>query len=337
MSGTSFDGVHASFIQTDGNRVYKIGKGSYAPYKKNIRSNIKTLLKTPNEVNLELMLSTANEITKAHAQVVLKAVKANKLKSVDLIGFHGQTIYHNGKTKHTLQIGNAPLLEHLTKIKVVTDFRRQDIAHGGSGAPLVPIYHKILCQTLAKPIVVLNIGGVANITYIDSNGKIIAFDVGPGCALIDDFVFKALKKPYDDGGKIASIGKIHEDLVKQFIAKNKFFSQKPPKSLDRNQFISIGDKLKHLSCEDSLATLTFLTATGILLSQRFLPKKPKQWIVCGGGRHNKFLIKLLADQLPIKLIEDVKMLDGATLDGDFIEAQAFGVLAARSYFGMPLS
>ena len=332
MSGTSFDGVHAAFLKTDGINVYKIGKGAYQAYKKDTRLRIQTLINSSNSMNLELMLETADEITKVHAETVLNLCA----KQVDLVGFHGQTIYHNAQTKHSLQIGNAPLLEHIIGIKVITDFRRQDIAKGGEGAPLVPIYHKILCESLSKPIVVLNIGGIANITYIDSSGQIIAFDVGPGCALMDDFIFKKLGKAYDAKGSIAAQGKIHANLVKTFVTNNSFFSKKPPKALDRNQFMPFMKKLKKFATEDALATLVFLTVSGILSSRKFLPEEPKQWLVCGGGKHNEFLMKLLSNYLPTKPIESVPLLNGKRLDGDFIEAQAFGVLAARSYFWMPL-
>lgn len=328
MSGTSFDGVHAAVLNTDGAKIHDLGEGTYLAYTKTTRLGIQTLINSPKSVDLELMLEIANEITKVHAKVISKL----KATNVDLIGFHGQTIYHNAATKHTLQIGNAPLLEHLTGIKVITDFRRQDIANGGEGAPLVPIYHKILCKALPKPIVVLNIGGVANITYIDSKDKMIACDVGPGCALMDDFIFKKLGKAYDNGGKLAASGQIHESLVKDFVECDKFFSKKPPKSLDRNHFTNFVSKVQKLPIEDALATLVYFTASGILASKKFLPKEPKQWLVCGGGRHNKFLMKLLANHLPITSIEKSAL----KMNGDLIEAQAFGVLAARSHFGMPL-
>jgi anhydro-N-acetylmuramic acid kinase len=336
MSGTSFDGVNAAFIRTNGIKVAHVGCGAYVEYKKSLRKSIQSLIEYPHAVDLELMLNTADELTRVHSQAVLEAVRANKLKpkNVNLVGFHGQSIYYNGNTRHTLQLGNWPLLQRLTGIKVIMDFRLHDIANGEAGAPLVPIYHKVLCANLRKPIAVLNIGGVANVTYLGAKKEIIAFDTGPGCALINDFMWARLKKPYDQNGQLACRGKIHEGIVHDFIKRHKFFSKNPPKALDRNQFASILKEIECLSTTDGLATLTYFSAACVIKSLSLLPQVPKLWLVCGGGRHNKFLMKLLANSLPAQSIDSFPLIDGACIDGDYVEAQAFGFLAARLFYGM---
>ena len=339
MSGTSFDGVDVSFVKTDGNKIYSLGQPSYVPYSPALKKNISSLISSYHAVDLELLLETSNQITITHASAIKKNLRKNNLKSsdVDLIGFHGQTIYHNAQKKLTFQIGNPYLLSSLTKIQVINDFRNKDIAEGGEGAPLAPIYHKILCATLKKPIAILNIGGVANVTYLNTHNKILAFDTGPGCALINDFISKKIKKPYDKGGALAAKGKIHEQIVNRLIKSCSFFSQKPPKSLDRNEFTQISKSLAGLSINDALATLTFFSAKTIFEATKFFPIQPSTWLACGGGRHNKFLMNLLSKRfgLNIQLIDKAKI-NQTSIDGDFVEAQAFAVLAVRLFLGMPL-
>ncbi len=339
MSGTSYDGVDVSFVKTDGNKIHEIGHSSYLAYHPNIRKNIASLLQSPGEADLELLLETSNAITEAHADAIKDNLKKNKLKpsDVDMIGFHGQTIYHNPKKKLTLQIGNPHLLSKLTNIKVMSDFRNQNIAEGGEGAPLAQIYHKILCAKLKKPVAILNIGGVSNVTYLGAKDEVLAFDTGPGCALLDDLIFRKMKKRYDKNGELASKGKIHEDIVNNFMKQNKFFSKRTSTSLDRDEFTSILKDVERLSVEDALATLTFFTAKAIFEeSRKFFPSQPLLWLACGGGRHNKFLMSLLSKRfgLNIKPIEDAKLNDN--VNGDFIEAQTFAILAARLFLGIPI-
>ena len=339
MSGTSFDGVDIAFLKTDGNKIYSLGQSSYIPYPLALQKNISTLIASPHSIDLELLLKTSNQITITHATAIKKSLKKNNLKSsdIDLIGFHGQTIYHNSQKKLTLQIGNSHLLSTLTKIQVINDFRNKDIAENGEGAPLAPIYHKILCSNLKKPIAILNIGGIANVTYLDVHSKILAFDTGPGCALINDFIFKKTKKPYDKGGALAAKGKIHEQIVNRLIKNCSFFFQKPPKSLDRNEFTQISKNLADLSINDALATLTFFSAKTIFEATKFFPAQPLIWLACGGGRYNKFLMHLLSKRFGLNIQQiDKTRINQACIDGDFIEAQAFAVLAVRLFLGMSL-
>ena len=340
MSGTSLDGVDVSFLKTDGNKIYSLGHSSYLPYSISLQKNISSLIKLPHSIDLELMLETSNQITHTHATAIKKNLEKNNLKSsdIDLIGFHGQTIYHNPQKKLTLQIGNPHLLSTLTNIRVMSDFRNKNIAEGEEGAPLAPLYHKILCANLKKPIAILNIGGVSNVTYLGNHEEILAFDTGPGCALLNDFILKKLKEPFDKNGTIAAKGKIHEKIVDNLIKEHSFFLKKPPKSLDRNEFKKISKDLANLSIEDTLATLTFFTAKTIFESTRFFPAKPMMWLTCGGGRHNKFLMHLLSKRfgLNIKSIDESSdLVENA--DGDFIEAQAFAILSVRLFLGMPLT
>jgi anhydro-N-acetylmuramic acid kinase len=265
---------------------------------------------------------------------VKKLVKKVK-QPVELIGFHGQTIFH--APPQTIQMGDGGLLARLTGIPVVYDFRRQDCEKGGQGAPLVPVYHQGLCATMPSfaegPTAVLNIGGVANITYIDGD-QLIAFDTGPGNALIDDFMMREMEQPYDLGGKIASFGKPKIDLLQQWLGDPYF--QKPfPKSLDRDHFQYLLKEARGKNGGiDGLATLTAFTTFAVFHGLQKLPQFPKRVIVCGGGRKNQTILHWLRFLLKRS---DVLLSDALGWDGDLLEAQAFGFLAVRSRQGLPLS
>jgi anhydro-N-acetylmuramic acid kinase len=328
MSGTSFDGIDAAIVTTDGQTVSSTGKALFRPYADDLRQSIRTLLH--GKLDVQELVEVENLLSREHASVALELLEQAKLTSadIDLIGFHGHTLYHNPHMGHTMQTGNPSLLAELTGIDVIFDFRRRDVAAGGSGAPLVPLFHQALFKEADKPLVVLNIGGVANITYLGKTGEIVAGDCGPGCALIDDFMHHALKQKFDDGGNFARTGKVDAQILKQMM-QHEFFTQKPPKSLDRNAFAGIQDQLSHLSPQDAIATLTHITAAGIHSICKFLPEVPKTWVVGGGGRHNKFLLEILRNSYGI----ETTPVD----NGDFLEAQAFGFLAVRSYYNLPLS
>jgi len=336
MSGTSFDGVDAAIIKTNGIKIHSLGETDMSSYNDALRKKIRFLMNRKHSIRI--MMDVENEVAIEHANVVKSLLKKANLKSsdIDLIGFHGQTIYHDPAKRKTLQVGNASLLAELTGINVISDFRSRDISAGGEGAPLVPFYHQALCENLKKPVAVLNIGGVANVTYIDDN-HLIAFDTGPGGALLDDWVYERTKKNYDDDGKIARLGVPHENILELFM-KQKFFSAKPPKSLDRNKFKAMMSKMSHLSTEDGAATLTHLTARSVCEAQKFFPKKPRKWILCGGGSKNSLLRDILSRQygLDIADIGELKA-SGVFIDPGFVEAQAFGFLAARSYYNLPLT
>jgi len=249
---------------------------------------------------------------------------------VDLIGFHGQTISHAPAIGHTCQIGDGALLAAMTGIKVVNDFRTADVRAGGQGAPLVPVYHQALGSKLDKPVVFLNIGGVANVTYVGKDGELIAFDTGPGNALIDDWMLRKSGHKFDAEGKIALSGKVDRVLLNKLLS-HPFFSVPAPKSLDRNAFVS--QAWESLSLADGTATLAAFTVHSIVESFKHFPSPPQQFIVAGGGRHNQFLMQQLQQQLKVP----VSSIDALGLDGDAIEAEAFAYLAVRSIKGLPIS
>ena len=338
MSGTSFDGVDAAIIRTNGVKIYSLGETFASSYSDSLRRKIRNLVNKKNSI--KLLLDVEDELALEHARIVKNLLYKAKLKpfDIDLIGFHGQTIYHNPIQKKTMQIGNSSLLAERTGINVVSDFRRMDVASGGQGAPLVPFFHSAICQKISKPVAVLNIGGVANVTYVGTGRSLIAFDTGPGCALIDDWVHDHRRGKYDEGGKIAQKGIPNQDML-DFFMKHKFFKQKPPKSLDRNKFKPFMKKLDGMSVEDGAATLTHLTALSIKNSLKFFPRKPKKWMVCGGGSKNLFLLDILRKQYGFDIInlDNLKVFGGNVIDADFVEAQAFAFLAVRSLYNLPIT
>jgi anhydro-N-acetylmuramic acid kinase len=325
MSGTSLDGVDAAIIKSDGYDICRTITGFTKPFPEKLRSDLRKLIAGENTD----LLRIEREFTLFHAEIVNELLQKNQLsyKDIDLVGFHGQTIIHRPAEAITQQIGDGSLLAHLTKINVVNDFRRRDMAAGGQGAPLAPLYHKTIVDSFLKPVMVVNIGGVSNVTYIDED-QILAFDTGPGCALIDDFIWNNSKIQYDEGGKIARTGKVNQEILDKLLS-HEFFKKSPPKSLDRNEFSS----QINLSLADGLATLTAFTAKVIAMSSRFLSKNPVNWFVAGGGRHNDYLMELISKEVMVKVMK----IDELSIDGDLLEAQAFAYLAIRSYLGLSLS
>jgi anhydro-N-acetylmuramic acid kinase len=271
------------------------------------------------------------EITLAHAEAVKQLMQEQGLKPEDigLIGFHGQTIAHDPGSKWTCQLGDGALLAKTSGIRVVNDFRTADVAAGGQGAPLAPVYHKALAAGREQPLAFLNIGGVANVTYVGEN-EIIAFDTGPGNALIDDWMLKKTRRKFDDDGAYAASGVVNDDVLEKLMA-HEYFTAEPPKSLDRNAFSL--DLCEHLSVEDGAATLSAFTVAGIMRAHRFLPARPREWIVSGGGRLNGTLMAALADWLEASVIP----IEDIGFNGDAIEAEAFAYMAVRSLCGLPIS
>jgi anhydro-N-acetylmuramic acid kinase len=279
------------------------------------------------------------QLTEAHAEAVraLLAKAALQPGQVDLIGFHGQTILHRPERRWTWQIGDGALLARLTGIAVVNDFRSADVKAGGQGAPLVPLYHSVLARSargaaLARiplPLAVVNVGGVANVTYILGD-TVLAFDTGPGNAPIDDWMQRHSGVAMDQDGAFAATGKINDAALDTMLT-NPFFDRQPPKSLDRLDFGM--EAVEHLSAADGAATLTAFTAASIAKARAWFPEPATTWIVCGGGRHNKFLMAQLKAQVnaPVLRAED------AGWDGDAMEAEAFAYLAMRAKKGLPLS
>lgn len=346
MSGTSLDGIDAALIETDGQDYVKILADYFFAYDENLKSGLRNAIVYFSNVSSNLkycdILALEKSITVLHAEAVAGLLKKAQisLDKIRIIGFHGQTIIHRPDEGITLQIGNPHLLARLTGIDVVSDFRRKDMVYGGQGAPLVPIYHKALMNEFIKPIIVVNIGGVANLTYIDDE-NLIAFDVGSGNALIDDYVKQNLALNYDKDGNLASQGKVNISLVNKWL-DDEYFNLLPPKSLDRNHFHYILEQLSltknnhqvsHNFHYNNIASLSYFTAAVIDKAIKFLPKTPVEICVCGGGRHNKFILKNLANLSNIK----TSNIDDLSINGDMVEAEAFAYIAARTLQNKPSS
>lgn len=327
MSGTSLDGVDAALIETDGESEIRRVAFDTRPYDEETRAKIRRVLGQKSMQSLEVK-EAEDVLTRLHANIVNDMVARHG--KVDLIGFHGQTIHHAPEKGETCQIGDGALLASMTGVEVVNDFRTADVTAGGQGAPLVPVYHQALAATLQKPVVFLNIGGVANVTYVGGDGELLAFDTGPGNALVDDWMLKKTGRPYDADGKAAAAGGADDLVLKRFLA-HPFFEAPAPKSLDRNAFADIG--ADHLSAEDGAATLSLCTVHAIAAAEKLFPASAKKWIVCGGGRLNSFLMTKIKELVNA----EVSSIDKLGLNGDAIEAEAFAYLAVRSVKGLPLS
>ncbi len=329
MSGTSLDGVDAAWIETDGVRIERLGKRLTLPYDKALRTSLRELtgragMLLPNDAEL-LRLTTA--ITEAHAEAV-----AAIDEPADVIGMHGQTILHRPEAGRTWQIGDAAWLAGQTGLPVVHDFRSADVAAGGEGAPLAPIFHAALAARLERPLAILNLGGVANVTWIGPDGRLVAFDTGPGNGPLDDWVQRKTGQPFDADGALASAGQVNGAVLERLLA-HPYFARPWPKSLDRLSFSAwIAESgLEGLDAAGGAATLAAFTARAAAFSP--LPAPPARWLVSGGGRHHRAIMTALCHAIgaPVVPVEAVGW------DGDALEAQCFGFLAARVLAGLPLS
>jgi anhydro-N-acetylmuramic acid kinase len=339
MSGTSMDGVDIALLETDGERIGAFGPVGGRDYTLEERAFFREAVAAAAQITDRSDRSGILEraealITEIHADAVDDFLSFNRLsrEEVDVIGFHGQTVLHRPESRLTVQLGDGQLLADLTGIEVVHDFRANDVAEGGEGAPFVPAYHRALADysELPRPAVIVNIGGVANVTFIGEDGTLLAFDTGPGNALIDDWMMQRLGEPRDENGQLAARGQVDARRLETLLA-NPFFLRKPPKSLDRNAFpLSVVDGL---SPEDGAATLTAFTAAALICGAAHFPDAPKIFVLSGGGTRNASLVGTLRKLLPgrIELAEDRGWDSGA------IEAQAFAFLAVRSLRGLPNS
>lgn len=327
MSGTSMDGIDVALIDTDGEGVQAFGPHLTVPYEPALRERIRQALGSEAAAH-----ELEDAITLAHAEAVSRYFDSYGLsaRDVDLCGFHGQTILHAPERRLTRQLGDGAALARLIGINVVNDFRNADVAAGGQGAPLVPLFHQALARDLPKPLAILNIGGVANVTWLGAGGAISAFDTGPGNALIDDWVSRHRGRPFDQDGALAARGEVREPILRAALA-HPYFALKPPKSLDRNAFAVLD--LEPLSPEDGAATLVALTAVSVRRALDHLPAAPLRWLVCGGGRHNPAIMAALRHALGTA----VEPVEAVGWQGDALEAQAFAFLALRSIRALPLS
>ena len=326
MSGTSLDGIDAAALATDGARKVVAGPALTMPYPADFRERLRAVLGGKGPV-----AEVAAELTRLHAAAIAEFRRRHPDAGFDLVGFHGHTILHRPAERRTWQIGDGALLARLARCDVVADFRSADVAAGGEGAPLAPLYHAALAADMAKPIAVLNLGGVGNVTWIgEGESEILAFDTGPGNALIDDWVRRRTGRAADFGGLLARAGRVSEAHIARFLA-HPYFARTPPKSLDRDDFRAALPE--GLDLADGAATLTEMTAAAVATATRHFPKPVREWLVGGGGRHNPALMAALAR----RLAAPVRPVEAAGWDGDALEAQAFAYLAARSVLGLPLS
>jgi len=331
MSGTSLDGIDAAIIVTDGERVVDFGPALAMPYDPVFRDRLKSALAGTEDSSLERDLTTAN------AEAVKKLLGDHHIPASEIrvIGYHGQTVLHDPANGVTRQLGDGALLANEAGIPVVNDFRSADVAAGGEGAPFAPLYHAALATNLEKPLCVLNLGGVANVTYLGAGGgDPLAFDCGPGNALIDDWTAATIGRAMDEGGRLARGGSVDAALLDDWL-EHAYFSRPAPKSLDRDDFTFASDQLAAagLTPADGAATLTRFTALAAARALDQLPEPPKRWIVTGGGRHNRALMDALAEGLGQRL----EPAEAVGWRGDSLEAEAFAYLAVRSLKGLALS
>jgi anhydro-N-acetylmuramic acid kinase len=363
MSGTSMDGIDVALIDTDGADSVLRGRALTVPYDEAFRSDLRRAIVDARQLvdrteRPGCLAGVERELTERHAAAVAQFLAQEGLRAtdIDVIGFHGQTVLHKAVTSSalvagepkavldtpplievnevrmlTVQLGDGPLLARRTGIDVVYDLRAADCDAGGQGAPLAPVYHRALAARLPqRPIAILNIGGVANVTWIGRGGELLAFDTGPGNAMIDDLMQRRLGFSRDEDGALAARGRVHDDYVTQYL-RHSYFGEPPPKSLDRNAFAL--ELVGGLSPQDGAATLTAFTAASIARARAHFPEQPLLWVISGGGRRNKTLMGMIAG-----LVEAaVAPAEAAGMDGDAVEAEAWAYLAVRSLKGLPIS
>lgn len=332
MSGTSLDGVDAAVVETDGHSILGFGASAYRAYSDTERAVLRAGL---GHWTGDAVTAAARVVEAAHLELL------STFQPVDLIGFHGQTLAHAPRAQGTLQVGDGTRLAGQLNTPVVWDFRSTDVEMGGEGAPLAPFFHFACAKWIGAdaPVAFLNLGGVGNLTYVDpgfevpqQDGALLAFDTGPANAPVDDLVQARLGVPYDDGGRIAAKGQVEQGALELFLAEP-YFSRIPPKSLDRNDFREMISLVNELSDADAAATLTAMSAAGVMQAMPHCPSPPSRVLVTGGGRNNPVLMEMLKVSLdcPVLPVEEVG------LDGDMLEAQAFAYLAVRVARGLPTS
>ncbi len=343
MSGTSMDGIDVAMLETDGEGVVVRRQNLSVPYDPAFRDRLKQGLEdakaiTKRDERPGSLAGLERDLTIRHVEAIRFFLSENNILpgDVDVVGFHGQTVLHRPDAALTVQIGDGALLSREIGIPVVYDMRANDMAHGGQGAPLVPVYHAALARNLDNPrwpVCFVNIGGISNLTCVGSDGAIVAFDSGPGNTLIDQWVEAHAGIPFDQGGRIASEGRVLPALAERYLA-NPFFTDEKRRSLDRNDFRPPEGGDAELS--DGARTLAFVTAAAIFRSAEHLDEMPKTFVICGGGRHNDTVMKdlmALAGRTGATLLTA----EQAGFDGDAMEAEAWAYLAVRSLKGLPLT
>jgi len=325
------DGIDVALIRTDGHQHIEVLGGHTYPYPPALREELQHIISQPDQAATAPLTELTSTVTQAHAEAILQFMRDYKCTTPDVFGVHGQTIYHAPAKRLTRQLGCGQTLANTLGGKVVMQFRQADIAAGGQGAPLMPLYHAAITANLPTPVMVLNLGGVGNVTYL-ADGDIIAFDTGPGNALLDDLMRERTGKPYDKNGEEASRGQVNQNILAQFLAQP-YFTAPAPKSLDRQTFKPILAAVNQLTLPDALATLAACTVESAALANTLVPQPARRWLVTGGGRLNTTLMKGLQAKIPAP----VEPIETIGYSGDFLEAQGFAYLAVRSLLGLPLS
>lgn len=344
MSGTSLDGIDLAVLRTDGEKIIEHGPTHFFPYSRDLKIFVRRAIKAAQEGRdgAADIGKASGEVTEAHAIAVAELLDKAGMKraAIDVIGFHGQTILHRPKRSaetagRTWQIGDGRALAEETRTDVVSDFHAADIAEGGEGAPLSPVYHAALIRALEPEgaVGVINLGGVANMTYVPSGGgnlDLVAFDCGPGDSLVNQWIEMKAGTTADESSATARAGQVHTDILRMMIL-NPFIRRKPPKALDHHDFNI--DPVLGLSVADGAATLTAFTAACVRASVPLLPSAPDDWIIVGGGRRNSAMIEALGKALD----SDVHDAESVGWRGDALEAECFAYLAVRSLRKLPLS
>jgi anhydro-N-acetylmuramic acid kinase len=335
MSGTSMDGIDVAMLATDGDTNIVRGPSSMSAYPASLRTQLIALIADQPRASAGDLTMITDAVTDAHCMVVEAFLAEQRIspQRIDLVGFHGQTVFHTPERRITRQLFNGPRAAARLGINVVSQFRTADVLSGGQGAPLAPLYHRALVEAslLPLPLVVLNLGGVANVTFLGRE-EVSAFDTGPASALLDDFVRIRRGEAYDRDGALAERGHVDTALLERFLAHD-YFKKSPPKSLDRNAFHEWMAWVAPLDDADGAATLTAFTIESIAAAARHFSSLPTRWLVGGGGRHNAYLMQRLRNRLGVP----VDPVEAVGWNGDTLEAECFGWLAVRSLKGLPLS
>jgi anhydro-N-acetylmuramic acid kinase len=333
ISGTSMDGIDVALIKSDGEMQVEPGPGATFPYPDAVKRALQGVIADPDAAQGPLD-DLQSVVTESHVEAVFAFMKKFDIarERIALVGLHGQTILHRPRQGFTRQLCDGARASRLLGIDVVNDFRAADVAAGGEGAPLVPLYHAAICAGLERPLMILNWGGVGNVTWLGANGEIIAFDTGPANALIDDFVARRRGLSHDAGGALAASGRV-DDAVLGKLMRDPYFDLAPPKSLDRNHFHALAREVEKLGDEDGAATLTAFTIEATAAALRHVGDAARRWLVCGGGRRNLTLMRALGARLGVQ----VEPIESIGYNGDVIEAQCFAYLALRSRRGLALS
>jgi len=337
ISGTSMDGIDIAMLRTDGHRVEAFGPAATLPYPPDLRRRLLVVAADADQAAASPLRDEDAAIVDAHAKAITRFCRDESidLATIDIVGFHGQTILHAPERRLTRQLGDGAALAAAIDRPVIDRVRHADVASGGQGAPFASLYHAALAADLERPVAILNLGGVGNVTFIDrpagaSEDLILAFDTGPASAMIDDWVARHTGAAFDDGGALAAQGDVNQTALAALL-DNPYFALIPPKSLDRNAFSA--DPVQDLSAADGAATLTAFSVETVALALDHMPRPPARWLVTGGGRHNKTMMAALTQRLnaPVQPVEAVGW------NGDAIEAQMMAFLAVRALEKLPLS